>query len=191
MNQEGMLKPALVGGVLLGVLSALPLISAFNCLCCAWVIAGGLLAAHLYVKDSPMAVTLGRGVALGLLTGIIGAIVDTVFTIPLHMALSRFGMSFTGQMREVLEQIPNLPPESKDAMRSLLSGSGGVSFALIILTGIFKLVIYSIMAMAGGAIGVAVFEKRKPGGGPGYYDPPMPPPPPVDIPPPPPNYPPA
>jgi hypothetical protein len=189
MNLEGMLKPALVGGVLLGILSALPLISAFNCVCCAWVIGGGILAAHLYVKDSPQVVTLGKGVALGLLTGIIGAIVDSVFTIPLHFALSRFGMNLAEQMRDVFEQIPNLPPESKEALRSILAGSGGVSLFLIILTGFFKLVIYGIMAMAGGAIGVAVFEKRKTGGGPQYYDPPMPPPPPVDIPPPPPDFP--
>lgn len=53
MNQEGMLKPALTGGVLLGILSALPFVSAFNCLCCAWVIGGGMLAAHLFVSSSP------------------------------------------------------------------------------------------------------------------------------------------
>jgi hypothetical protein len=185
MNQEGMMKPALIGGVLLGILSALPLISAFNCLCCAWVIGGGMLAAHLYVKDSPDVVTLGKGVLLGLLTGAIGAVVDTIFTIPLHLALSRLGMNFAEQMREIFDQIPNMPAESRDALRGLLSNSGGISVFFIILSGVFKLFLYGVMAMAGGAIGVAVFEKRKIGGGPGYYDPPMPPPP-MDIPPPPP-----
>ncbi len=37
MNEQGMFKPALIGGVLLGVLSAIPLVSALNCFCCAWV----------------------------------------------------------------------------------------------------------------------------------------------------------
>ncbi len=163
MDQEKMLKPALIGGVILGVLSAIPVISAFNCLCCAWVIGGGMLAAHLYVKGSPMAVTLGRGVALGFLTGVIGAVVDTLFSIPIHMAMKNIGMGFVEQIREGLEQVPNLPPETRDALRSVFSGSTGFSLVFVILTGFFKLIIYGIMAMLGGAIGVAVFEKRKPG----------------------------
>ncbi len=184
MDQEGMLKPALIGGVALGVLSAIPVISAFNCVCCAWVIAGGMLAAHLYVKSSPMVVTLGRGVALGLLTGVIGAVVDTLFSIPLHVALRSVGMGFVEQMREVLDQVPNLPPETKETLRSLFAEGGGISVLFLILSGLFKVVIYGIMAMLGGAIGVALFEKRKPGtsyGAPGPY-----PPPPSDLPPPPP-----
>src|SRR5512137_1271769 len=87
MNKDSFLKSALIGGVALGVLSALPVLGAVNCLCCAWVIGGGMLAAHLYVKDSPTPVTLGTGVLLGLLAGVVGAVVDTLFTIPLHMAL--------------------------------------------------------------------------------------------------------
>ncbi len=185
MDQEGMLKPALIGGVLLGVLSAIPVIGAFNCVCCAWVIGGGMLAAHLYIKGSPVAVTLGRGVGLGLLTGVIGAVVDTLFSIPLHIALRSVGMGFVEQMREILDQIPNLPPETKDALRSMFSDGGGFSVLFLILGGLFKVVIYGIMAMLGGAIGVALFEKRKPGtpyGAPG----PFPPSPPSDLPPPPP-----
>ena len=30
MNEAGMLKPALIGGVLLGILSSIPIISLFN-----------------------------------------------------------------------------------------------------------------------------------------------------------------
>ena len=41
------LQPALYGGLLLGVLSALPIISLGNCACCLWVLAGGAMAAYL------------------------------------------------------------------------------------------------------------------------------------------------
>ena len=34
-------QPALLGGVVIGTLSALPVISMGNCLCCLWVILGG------------------------------------------------------------------------------------------------------------------------------------------------------
>ncbi len=38
------MQPALIGGVILGVLSAVPFVNALNCLCCLWVIAGGVVA---------------------------------------------------------------------------------------------------------------------------------------------------
>jgi hypothetical protein len=188
-----MLRPALIGGMLLGMLSALPIINLFNCFCCAWVIGGGMLASYLYVKSAPVAVTLGGGVALGLLTGVIGSVVNVLFTIPLQFLLRRLGVNPLKDIQEVLEQLPNMPPESKEALRGILSQESGGGILVLIIGGIFTLVLYSIVAMLGGALGVAIFEKRKPGetaGGP----PPPPPPsafqPPLNFPPPPPPPPP-
>jgi len=161
MIDERMFRAALIGGVLLGVLSVLPVISAFNCLCCAWVIVGGVLAAHLYVKSAPAVVTLGQGVGLGLLTGVIGAIVDTLFSIPLHFLLSRIGMGFMEQFGQIFEQVQNLPPETREAMRAIVASGGSAGTLFILLSGLIKVVIYGLVAMLGGAIGVAIFEKRK------------------------------
>jgi hypothetical protein len=181
MNEERMLKPAVIGGVLLGILSALPFIAFFNCFCCAWVIGGGVLASYMYVKDSPIPVTLGRGVALGLLTGVIGAIVSALFSIPLFLIANRAGRGLS-QLRQALEQLPNVPPETLDRLRAL-SERGGIDVFFIAIGFVFMLVIYSLVAMLGGAIGVAVFEKRKPAAGrppeiPSYEPPQTPPPPP-------------
>ena len=176
MNQEGMLKPALIGGVLLGILSAIPVINAFNCVCCAWVIGGGMLAAHLYVRGASTAVTLGAGVLLGLLTGAIGAVVDTLFTLPIQLAL-RSTAGLGNEMQQVLERVPNLPPETRDMIRNIFSNGRGLGLFFIISAGFFKLVVFSVVGMLGGAIGVAVFERRKPGAGPmsqpPAYQPPM------------------
>jgi hypothetical protein len=186
MNEERMLKPALIGGVLLGILSSIPVISLFNCVCCAWVIGGGVLAAYLYVKDSPIPVTLGRGVGLGLFTGFIGTIVNAVFMIPLYLLMDRVGMGVVQQIKQALERVPNLPPEAEAALRSI-SGEGGLGIFLYIAGFILTLVINCLVAMLGGAIGVAIFEKRKPGAAPmntPYQEPPvtLPPPPPPDTP---------
>jgi hypothetical protein len=183
MNHEGMLKAALIGGVLLGILSVIPVINVGNCFCCAWVIGGGILASYLYVKSSPVGVTLGRGVALGLLAGAIGAIVDTLFTIPLQVLLSKMGMGAGEQIRQMMEQIPQLPPELKKALLSLIEGGRGVGIALILMGALFKLVLYSFVAMLGGTIGVAIFEKRDKQGRPPAEPPVYQPPP--DLPPPP------
>ena len=182
MDTERMLKPALIGGVLLGVLSSLPILNLFNCICCAWVVGGGFLAAYLYVKECPSPVSMGGGVAIGLFAGIIGAIVSALFSIPLNYLMHSGGMDIAEQIRMALEQVPNLPPETREAIESLSNrGDMGVLYFLFAL--FFTLVIYCLFAMLGGAIGVAVFEKRKPGTVPtdhNSYSPPgnLPPPPP-------------
>ncbi len=186
MNEERMLKSALIGGVLIGILSSLPVIGLFNCVCCAWVIGGGLLAAYLYVKDSSIPVTLGRGAALGLLTGVIGAFVFALFSIPLYMVMkNRSGGGFVEQMRQQLDQLPNMPPESRQMLLDFLS-RGNVGILVVVFGLVFVLVLYALFAMLGGTIGVAVFEKRKPGAPPtgaSQYQPP------INLPPPPPDTP--
>jgi hypothetical protein len=194
MNDTGLLRPALIGGVLLGILSVIPGIHLVNCFCCAWVIGGGILAAHFYVKSSPVPVTLGRGVALGLLTGAVGAVVDTLFSIPLHVLMARVGANVAEQARKTLESIPEMPAEARDLLSRIFSDAGSTSLLLVTVAFFFKLVVYPVMAMLGGAVGVALFEKRTTGGAPPaapYVPPPVVPPPPPPPPIPPPSIPPA
>ena len=58
MNER--LQPAFWGGVFIGVLSALPLVSAGNCCCCLWVLCGGALAAYLRQQNTPYPDHAGR-----------------------------------------------------------------------------------------------------------------------------------
>ena len=44
---ERLAQPALVGGLVMGVLTALPIISAGNLCCCLWVLSGGAVAAYM------------------------------------------------------------------------------------------------------------------------------------------------
>jgi hypothetical protein len=180
MNDERMLRPALIGGVLLGILSSLPVINLFNCICCAWVIGGGVLASYLYVKDSTAPVSMGKGVALGLATGILGTIVSALFSIPLYFMMNR-GMSVMEQLRVAVDQVPNMPPETREMLRSLTE-RGGMEVLFFVFFLVFTLVLYCLFAMLGGAIGVALFEKRKTEPAPTYIPPYQPPPPPPDAP---------
>lgn len=185
MNQNGMLKPAVIAGVLIGILSAVPPLSLLNCACCAWVIGGGILAAHLYVKNSPAPVTLGSGVALGLLSGAIGGIVSTIFNIPVQILMSSVLAEYADQARKMLSELPNLPPALREILTSATSGS--LTVLSVILSGFFNLVVYALIAMLGGVLGVAIFEKRKIEGSAAGSQPPVnisppPPPPPPDQP---------
>ena len=189
MNQNAMLRPALIGGVLLGILSAIPPLSFFNCACCAWVIGGGVLAANLYVKSSPTMVTLGSGVGLGLLTGAIGGIVTTIFSIPVQILMNTVFAEYAAQARQMISELHNISPVWRDLILS--SGKEGFNVFAVIAGAFVTVTVYSLFAMLGGVLGVAIFEKRKVVGATTAYQPPVniPPPPPPAPPPPPPDYP--
>ena len=81
------LQPALFGGLFIGVLSALPLVSAC---CCLWMIAGGALAVYLMQQNHPYPITAADGALVGLLAGLIGGVVGTFISIPVQMMMGPF-----------------------------------------------------------------------------------------------------
>lgn len=155
MNNK--LKPALLGGLIVGVLSVIPFI---NYCCCIWSIGGGLLAGFLYIKSSPTPVNVGDGAIVGGLAGVVGGVIYLIIGLPINLL---FGMA---------------------AMSDQLN-RGGVSLPisgelLIICVGILTAVFLAVLATLGGLIAVPIFEKRKNGtappappqdfgGGPGSY----------------------
>jgi hypothetical protein len=154
MNQ-GMLKPALIGGILLGVLSSIPYLN-FACCCCVWIIGGGVLAAYVYIRESAIPATLGRGVGLGLLTGIIGTIVSALFMMPRYL-INRSGL--IDQIKHSFDQVPNIPAETRQMMSTILASEGAIVIILVLML-LSMFVAYCVLAMLGGGIGVALFEKR-------------------------------
>jgi hypothetical protein len=136
MNNK--LKPALLGGLVVGLLSAIPFI---NYCCCIWSIGGGALAAYLYIKSSPMPVSMGDGAMVGGLAGVVGGIIYLVIGLPIAIL---FGMA---AMQEQL---------TRSGVELPFSG-----IALMIVSGIVGAIILAVLATLGGIIGVAIFEKRK------------------------------
>ena len=182
MNNANMLKPVLIGGVALGVLSALPGLNLCNCLCCAWAIGGGIVATWLYVKDSQLPVTMGRGAGVGLATGAIGAVVCGLFSIPLQLISAGGGDSAAEAMerfQELMTKYPDLPDEFRRNIETLLLRDDFMTM-IAVFNFFTNIVAFSLFAMLGGAIGVAVFEKRKHGDSQPYTPPSQPP---ADMPP--------
>lgn len=172
-------QPALIGGIALGVASAIPPLSCLNACCCALVIGGGVLAAFLWLKDQPAMAEApyGDGAVLGLMTGGIGAVVATVISIPVQLITTRMG--WQPDMSQMEEAFEEMPPEVAQIIQPFLEQtmSGGVTIAAILMGFLFNLVVYSIFALLGGIIGVAIFHKKgataAPAGG-GYAPPPPP-----------------
>jgi hypothetical protein len=162
MNNK--VKPALIGGVLLGLLSVIPFVNALNICCCLWAILGGMLASYLYVKNSPTPVSAGDGAILGALAGLIGAAISLILGIPISYAM---GPTMRNLMISLLE---NVDRQQAEMMRQRLELAGD-AIAPLIINALILAVMLFFFSVIGGLIGAALFEKRKGGA--------VPPPPPA------------
>src|SRR5258708_37856227 len=109
MNNK--LKPALIGGVLLGLLSAIPVVNLVNVCCCLWALIGGLLASYLYIKNSPVPASAGDGAILGALAGLVGAVIVVVIGIPISIIAGRITRAL------LIRLIENVNPGQVKAIR--------------------------------------------------------------------------
>jgi ABC-type phosphate transport system permease subunit len=154
------LQPAVLGGLLIGVLSALPFVS--MC-CCLWVIAGGVLTTYLLQERLSTPVTAGDATVAGLFAGVIGAILSTVLS--QLLALAR-GVNVADAIDEILGQ-GRLPPQMTGALEQIRDMPAAVFFIGSLLVTLF---IYPIFSMLGALLGVAVFKRQPPPPPPGTVE---------------------
>lgn len=158
------LQPALLGGLVIGVLSALPVISMGNCLCCAWVILGGMLATYLLQQGQLTPVEAADGAIVGLLAGLAGAVIGSLVSIPIQMVMGPLNGDF---IRRILEQSGGeMPGEMRSTIESM--ARGGAGGAMIVFGLIMSLCVNAIFGTLGGLLGTVIFKSSVP-----------PPPPPV------------
>jgi len=100
-------KPALLGGLLIGVLSSLPLVAIGNLCCCLWVIVGGLLTVYLEQQAQPDPIDTGDAAVGGLLAGIVGAIVAVAGAAVMQAVT---GPAVQEQMQQVFANRPEITP---------------------------------------------------------------------------------
>jgi hypothetical protein len=144
------MMPIVLGGLFIGVLSALPIVGLCNC-CCLWIIGGGVLSAYLGQQNEPVALTIAEGARLGLFAGIVG----TVIWFALDTVLAPLQARFIG---EFVRTARDLPPELQNLLEEIEAGRGrgNVAWFVLMLIGV------SIISTIGGMIGAAYFRKDVP-----------------------------
>jgi len=150
------LQPALLGGVTIGVLSALPVINLANC-CCAWILFGGALSAYLMQQNHPEPIQTGDGAIVGLLAGIIGAFVWVIVSVPIGVAMAPFQSAMAERaMRDAAEMAPEL--------RGIFENmSGAPAMGIGLIFGFFvMLCVSTVFGMIGGLFGALMFKKHQP-----------------------------
>jgi hypothetical protein len=146
----------------MGVLSALPIISAGNACCCLWVVSGGVVAAYLFQQNRTMPLTPADGALVGLLAGLVGALVRTVVSIPIDLLVSPMEQAM---LQRLLDR-GTFPPEARDILERFgRRGVGGAYFILSHMVGLmFWLFVGGVFSTLGGLLGALIFKKQTPPG---------------------------
>lgn len=147
-----MLQPVLLGGLFIGVLSALPIVSVANC-CCLWIIGGGMLAGHLAQQEAPTRLSAGRGALVGFLAGVAGALIWLVAALALDVVLQPLQDRVVDSM---LRNAQNMPPDARRWLEMVASRSAS---PLRYVAGLAFHLFGAVFAALGGVLAVA-FSKR-------------------------------
>ena len=146
------LQPVLVGALVMGVLSSLPLISVANLCCCLWVISGGVAAAYVLQQGQPDPITPADGAFVGFLSGLGGAVVYLLIAVPLELTI---GPMEREMVRRWVENMGGA-----EGFRNYAERADLVSAPVRALLGfVMMLFVGAIFSTIGGLLGALMFKK--------------------------------
>jgi len=164
-------RAALFGGLAIGLISGIPVISLVNCCCCAGILGGGVFTYYLYREEHTEGMApLGSSDALilGIMAGLIGAFAQAVIHVLLILlfagAQEELMRSIMGKIIDRLESSGSFPADALDQMRDQVERSVKESNTMwgVMLNLFMSLIIYPIFAMLGGLLGYGIFRTEKP-----------------------------
>lgn len=149
--------PALYGGIIMGVISTVPVLSLVNCLCCAGVMFGGFMAVFFYKKElmpgmTPL--TSSDGLQLGALAGVFGGIIGSLLTVVMLKVVGNVNGQMIMNMMESFRE--SIPTENWDQMETDV-----LATELSVVKMILGLVIDVIFGLLGGLIGYSILKPKK------------------------------
>ena len=152
--------PALYGGIIMALVSAIPFVNLINCLCCAGILLGGFMAIYFYknnfTPDTPP-FTAGDCVAVGAIAGVVGAVVGTILSL---VFVALFGNPIGELLLQFLENSNlQIPEEALENMRQSLSE--GMTLFSIIFGFIIAIFFYPLFGLLGGLIGYSVYKPKQ------------------------------
>ena len=152
-----MFRPAALGGLFIGVLSALPIVGWANCCCCLWIVAGGVLSSYLAGLSQPLSLTPGEGAIVGGSAGIIGAFVWIPVTLVLDILVAPLQQALIGS---ILQNARDLPPDAREILEGLREPASAVG--RYVLGFIFMFFAGGVFAAIGGVLAAMFFRKDVP-----------------------------
>ena len=156
----GRFQPALLGGLFIGVLSSLPVVSMGNCCCCLWVVSGGVLTTYLLQQRQLEALPTPDAVLGGLLAGVIGAVIAGVVGAMLAVVFGAYQQEMMMRAMQWVRGLPDLPPEAQSQIDEMIRNPPDVTVAGQFVQFVIWLPISAVFSMLGGLLGLAFFRKQ-------------------------------
>lgn len=145
MNTRNLLIASVIGAVVTAVLTNAPIIGFVNCLLCVGFWGSAVLAVWIYKRQTGV-LTLGQGVAIGTLTGVLAGLIG--------LALSFANLAGAASFVNIAS--PFLSPEDYANAQKELTGPMVLIFNLV---GVAVTIAFGAL---GGLIGGALFKSKPP-----------------------------
>jgi len=150
--EQNYLGPALIGGGLAGVISAVPFL---NCLCCLWIIAGAVFSCYLLAgsaKKNKITLGINDSLLVGTLSGVWAGLVNTFIEIPLTPIYQNVARRFMESLSRFVEEMP------EGWEKILQVRSQGFSISFLILNLLLSCLIFGFFGALGGLVGFSLFK---------------------------------
>lgn len=164
MHQPSKFAPVLVSSSIMIILSLFPVLNLINLICCAGIVIGGAAGTYFYARQLDkigQTVQNKDGIMIGLLSGIISAIIYVIFS-TLIMMLSK--QNPVEMVYEMARQYGiGIPPESENILKQISEdySKNGFSFFMIGAQLISTMVSNCIFGPLGGLLAASMYNKRK------------------------------
>ena len=164
MNHPSKFTPVLISSFLMVFISIFPVLNMLNLLCCAGIILGGAAGTWYYARQLEKAgqfIQNKDGIMIGLLAGIISAIVYVIFSTTIMMIAKQNPVELVYKMTE--QWGFSIPPESEKMLRTVYEDyqKNGFSPIMIGVELFSRIVSHCIFGPIGGLLVASIFNKRR------------------------------
>jgi len=141
MNTKNLIYASLIGGAIIAAVSNIPILQLINCLLCAGVWGGAILAAYFY-KRFEGSISVGQGAGVGAMAGVWAGLIGFLLSFLKIAGVTAFLTSLRAYM----------PPEAQDFLIPTTIG------VISVVSNIFSWVVTIFFGTIGGLIGGAIFQ---------------------------------
>ena len=142
-----------------------PVLNWINCLCCAGIMGGAVVATWMYKRNFPpsMPFSVGDGATIGVLSGLFGAVLNSMLS-ALLLGVSSHNMSaaFDEKFDEALRRMESTGQDVQafNHVRDLVLQVAQSPILLFLIILAFSLLLFAAFGVLGGLIGGSIFKTR-------------------------------
>ena len=154
------LIPVLIGAGAMTATAVIPIISIVNCLCCAGIMGGAVLAVWFYKKSFPvdMDFRTSDGAVVGTFSGMLAAVLTSVIIVLTTGTSEEMELQIEQAFDQAAQQ--GSDPAAIEAVQQFITQLLSSPMLLFVIILLFSLVIFTGFGALGGVIGGNIFKTK-------------------------------